>query len=358
MTKLMRPLIYLALIPALWGSGFLIAAQNTTPPGQNTTPATGQNTTLPAQNATPTAEPTSKPDDSANTYVLGPNDQLIIRAVGIDEFNSQPDSKPAQIDMRGYVDVPIVGHVRAAGLTVQQFESALAEELRKYVRDPQVTVTVAEFKSQPVSIVGAVTQPGVYHLTGRNTLVEVLSQAQGLGEDAGNSINITREKKWGPIPLPNCAEDPSGKFYIASVNTKLLMQARDPNANIRVKPDDVISVPKAEMVYVVGDVNKAGAFVLNERDSISVLQAIAMAEGLGHAAATKRAQIIRRGDNQQRREIPTDVSKILSGKAPDVPLYANDILFIPTSAAKAAGIKTMDAIISAAALSIVYHPPF
>jgi polysaccharide biosynthesis/export protein len=320
-----------------------------TPGTASGTPTTAPGTrgTASGTPATASATPQTAPatsGESAN-YVLGPDDQIIIRAVGIDEFNSQGDGKPAQIDMRGYVDVPIVGHVKAAGLRVQELEAAIREDLRKYVRDPHVTVTVAEYKSEPVSIVGSVTQPGVYHLSGQNTLVQVLSQAQGLSENASNKINITRDKAQGPIPLPGCAEDSTGKYYTASVNTKLLLDARDPSANIKVKPNDVIAVPKAEMVYVVGAVNKSGAFVLNERESISVLQALSMAEGLGKAPSTGNAKIIRRGENNQRIEIPADVKKILSGKAPDMPLYANDILFIPTSAAKSVSLRALEAAI-------------
>jgi polysaccharide export outer membrane protein len=285
------------------------------------------------------------PGDAAANYTLGPDDQIVIKAVGVDEFTAQGDTKPTQIDMRGYVDVPILGHLKAAGLTVQQVEAAISEGLRKYVRDPQVSVTVAEYKSQPVSIVGSVTQPGVYHLTGENTLVQVLSQAQGLADDASNKINITREKAQGPIPLPECVEDSTGKFYTAIVNTKRLLDARDPSANIKIKPNDVISVPKAEMVYVVGAVNKSGAFILSERESISVLQAVSMAEGLGRTSAPGRAKIIRRGESNERIEIPADVKKILSGQASDLPLYANDILFIPNSATKSASIRAIEAAI-------------
>jgi polysaccharide biosynthesis/export protein len=293
--------------------------------------------------------------DSAANYTLGPDDQIVIRAAGVDEFSDKPESsKPAQIDMRGYVDVPLVGYVKAAGLTVQQLEASIKQELQKYVRNPQVTVTVAEYKSEPVSIVGSVTQPGVYHLTGQNTLVQVLSQAQGLADDASNKINITRDKAQGRIPLPGCTEDSTGKYYTATVNTKLLLDARDPSANIKVKPNDVIAVPKAEMVYVVGAVTKSGAFILSERESISVLQAVSMAQGLEKTSSPGRAKIIRRGEGNQRVEIPADVKKILAGRAPDMPLYANDILFIPSSLPKSASLRALEAAIQVGTGMAIY----
>lgn len=291
---------------------------------------------------------------SAADYLLGPDDQVIIRALGVDEFNDQ-NSKPALIDMRGFVDVPIIGYVKAAGLTVQQLEETITEQLQKYVRNPKVTVTVVEYKSQPVSIVGSVMQPGVYHLSGQNTLVQVLSQAQGLSEDASNKINITRDKSQGRIPLPGCAEDSTGKFYTATVNTKLLLDAKDPSANIKIKPNDVIAVPKAEMVYVVGAVTRSGAFVLSEKESISVLQAISLAEGLEKTSSASRAKIIRRGESNQRVEIPADLKKILAGQAPDLQLYANDILFVPSSMAKTATLRALEAAIQVGTGVAIYR---
>lgn len=311
---------------------------------------------LTSQAAASASTDATRPVDSGANYVLGAGDQIVIRAVGIDEFDDKGNTKGSQIDMRGYVDVPIVGHVHAGGLTVQQLEQAITEQLQKYVRDPQVTVTVTEYKSQPVSIIGSVMQPGVYHLTGQDTLVQVVSQAQGLAEDASNKITITREKGQGPIPLPGCAEDSTGRFFTATVNTKALLDARDPSANIKIKPNDVISVPKAEMVYVVGAVNKSGGFVLAEREDISVLQAISMAEGLQRTSAGTRAKIIRRSEHDQREEIPANVSNILSGKSPDIPLRANDILFVPTSAAKSASLRALEAAIQVGTGVAIYRP--
>jgi polysaccharide biosynthesis/export protein len=308
-----------------------------------------------AQYSTSADSRPARPGDAASNYVLGPEDQIIIRVVGVDEFNVQGETKPAQIDMRGYVDVPIVGHVKAAGLTVVQLEGAIRDDLQKYVRDPQVTVTVADYKSEPVSVVGSVTQPGSYHLTGENTLVQVLSQAAGLSEDASNKINITRDKAQGPIPLPGCAEDSTGRYYTATVNTKLLLDAKDPSANIKIKPNDVIAVPKAELVYVVGAVIKPGGYVLSERESISVLQAISMSSGLEKTSSPSRAKIIRRGESNQRVEIPADVKKILAGQSPDLKLYANDILFIPTSMPKSVSLRALEAAIQVGTGVAIYR---
>jgi polysaccharide export outer membrane protein len=339
----MTPFSYVRLIVGTALLAIVLHSQTVTPPS---TPSPGP--------AAPVKTPDGSPAvESTPNYVLGPGDQIIIRAVGVEEFSDKTDTK--LIDMRGYVDVPIAGHVKAAGLSVQQLEDLIANQLRKYVRDPQITVTVTEFKSQPVSVVGSVLQPGVYKLTGQNTLVQVLSQAQGLAEDAGNKINVTREKTQGRIPLPGCAEDTTGQYYTATVDTKLLLDAKQPSANIVIKPNDVLSIPKAEMVYVVGAVNKSGAFVLSERQSMSVLQAVSMAAGLEKTSSAGHAKIIRRGENNQRIEIPADLTKILAGKSPDLQLYANDILFVPNSMPKSASLKALEAAIQVGTGLAIYR---
>ena len=147
-----------------------------------------------------------------------------------------------------------------------------------------VTVSVFEFRSQPVSVLGAVNTPGVHQIRGRKTLFEVISEAGGLKNEAGNSIKITRRKEFGAIPLPGAGADPSGEFSVAEVSVKSVMEARNPQENIQIQPNDVISVPKAELVYVIGAVKRAGGFILSEREQISVLQALSMAEGLDRVA--------------------------------------------------------------------------
>jgi polysaccharide export outer membrane protein len=280
-----------------------------------------------------------RPVDSSQ-YLLGPDDEISVRALGISEF----DGKPAKIDLLGFVDVPLVGHLKAVGLTVQQLEQSISEHLRTYVHNPEVTITVTEFKSHPVSVMGAVGTPGLYQITAPTTLMQILAQAKGLNPDAGNEINITRRNIWGPIPLPNCVQD-ADQSYTGVVSTKVLLAGHDPAAQLLIRPDDVVTVPKAEMVYVMGAVNKAGGFLLSQRRDISVLQAIAMAEGLQKVSSAKHSKIIRKGEYDAKVEIPVDVTKILAGKAPDVRLSADDILFIPNSATKSASLRAAEAAI-------------
>lgn len=294
--------------------------------------------------------PTPTPD----TYTLGPGDQIIIRVSDVEEI----DNKAVPIDVKGSINLPHVGRIQASGLTTEQLEAAIGQRLKKYLVQPDVTVYLTEMRSQPVSILGEVGTPGVHQLQGQKNLFEVLSLAGGLREDAGNVINITRRLEWGPIPLPGAANDSTGHFSVASVEVKSVLTASNPAQNILIKPNDVISVPKADTIYVIGAVKKPGAYVLGEHRSLSALQILALAEGPDRTADTKDAKIMRAvpGSNDRRSEIPVDLKTILAGKTPDVPLTADDILFVPTSKAKAAGYRALEAMVQAGTF-IIYRIP-
>ncbi len=289
------------------------------------------------------AQEANDPGNHADAdYILGADDQILIRAMDATEISD----KPVLIGTSGYISLPMVGHLRASGLTVQQLEAEVVLRLKSYIREPQVSVSIVEFRSQPVSVLGAVTNPGVVQLRGHKTLFEVISEVGGLKNDAGNSIKITRRKNNGPIPLPSAATDFTGQFSVAEVSVKSIVEGRNPQENIQVKPNDVISVPRAELIYVIGAVRRPGGFVLNEREHISVLQALSMAEGLDRLASGSNARILRASDAAlTRTEIPVDVNKILSGKTNDMPMLANDVLFIPTSATKSATLRSIEAAI-------------
>lgn len=292
---------------------------------------------------------------SLGNYVLGPRDSLLIHIVHMDEVGNSP----YPIDLRGYLNLPRIGRVRAAGLTLDQLEHELVERSKEYLRDPVVNITITEFHSQPVSVLGAVGNPGVHQVQGDKTLYEVISEAGGLKEDAGNTIKITRRLEEGTIPLASATTDPSGQFSIAQLNVRSVMSAQNPRDNIAVKPNDIITVPKADLVYVIGCVKRPGGFPLQERANMSVLEALSLAEGLDHTAASGKSKILRSdGAARARTEIPIDVKKILAGKEADIPLLANDILFIPTSTGKMASLRTLDTLIQTGTGVLVYGRPF
>jgi polysaccharide export outer membrane protein len=300
----------------------------------------GVRTPLVAQAAAQVQAQTADPIRS--NYVLGADDQIVVRVTEVEEFND----KPIRIDMDGCVKLPLAGRITAAGLTVQQLEAEVGKALKDYVRHPEVVVSIAEFRSQPVSVIGSVKSPGVYQLQGRKTLVEVLSQAGGLAEDAGYSVRITRRLAWGPISLPGAANDASGGFSVAEVKLKGILEATSPEENIPILPNDVISVPRAEMIYVTGQVHRSGGYVLNGRQSMTVLQALSLAGGIDGASAPQHTRILRASQGlAEREEVPVDLKKIMDGKAKDLALQPDDILFIPSSLPKKAAIRAIEAAI-------------
>jgi len=290
------------------------------------------------------------PIESASSYVLGPDDVIAIKALDAEEIGSGS----IRIDLDGYISLPMLGRLTAGGLTVERLETELAARLKTYVREPVVAVSIVEYRSQPVSVIGAVGLAGVHQLEGRKTLIEILAKAGGLRPEAANTIKITRNAEWGLIPLPSAVKDPTGQFSVAEVSLKGIMQATNPEENILILPHDVISVPRADLVYVIGEVRKPGGFVLNERGTISGLQALAMAEGFTLAAAPQRATIIRPSPDGKRVEIAANLREILNGKRSDVELLPDDILLIPTNGAKSALVRSIQTAIQAAASAAIY----
>lgn len=300
-------------------------------------PAISQAAPAAAQNAVPTTVP--------STFLLGPDDQIIIQGPELDEVVN----RPYRIDPDGYVSLPMLGKIKAGGMTVGDFETELNRAASKYIRDPQLVASVAEFHSQPISVVGAVNTPGAQQLQGKKTLMQVISMVGGFRADAGNTLSVARELQWGVLPLPNATTDPSGKYSVAELSIPELLQAKNPQLNILIMPNDVITIPVSETVYVVGDVHKSGGFLLGEHKNMTVLQAVALAEGIDGTADAKHSRIIHRAaDNTQHNETFIDVKRIMRGQAPDVPLDGGDILFVPGSMSRKAGLKTVEAAIQTA----------
>jgi len=289
-----------------------------------------------------------------STYLLGPDDQLEISGPELSELAN----KPVRVDGDGDIQVPLGGRVHVSGLTAQQTEKELNKVLSKYIRDPQIVVSIAEVRSQPVSILGAVNAPGVHQVQGHKTLLEMLALAGGIRPDAGYSVRITRQVEWGCLPLPKTELDASGRFTVAELNLKKIMEAKNPEENIQIFPHDVISVPKAEMVYVIGEVKRSGGFVLGEHQSISVLQVLSLAEGLNTTADARHARILRLNrDADKREEMAVDVKDVLNGKKADVALRGDDILFIPGSTGKKAALRGIEAAIQTGTGMAIWRRP-
>lgn len=265
------------------------------------------------------------------TYVLRSGDQIMIRSTGIEEISN----RPYRIDSEGKVTLPILGPVQAAGRTVEQFERFLIEQLRTYFVDPQLMVTITQFASEPVFVVGAFRSPGIYPLQGRRTLIELLTSVGGLTPNASRRITVTRKIEYGRIPLPNATESADGTTTSVEISLASLRDNINPAEDIPLAPYDIITANRAEMVFVQGEVARVGGFELGERDSITISQIVSMAGGLGRDAKPDKAVVLRPVlDSTRRAAIPVNVKRILAGKDPDFPLLPNDMLYIPTNTAR------------------------
>jgi polysaccharide export outer membrane protein len=250
----------------------------------------------------------------------------------------------------GSITVPLLGQVRASGLTPEQLRNELQSDWgRTYLQDTQVTVFVQEFHARPVSVIGAVEKPGLYQLTAPRTLIEMLSMAGGLAKrtsaPAGRFVYVTRVDGFQDM------EPADGMRWVApdkiEIDLRRLLYSHEDALNIEIKPRDIVSVSKADIVYVTGNgVRRPGGFILEDREKATVLQAMAMAEGFSPNAAKRDARIIRTKADGSREQIPVNLNKVLKGKSPDLELAANDILFVPDNAQKAALKRALDTTIA------------
>ncbi|MBI4463252.1 MAG: polysaccharide biosynthesis/export family protein [Acidobacteria bacterium] len=281
-------------------------------------------------------------------YRIGTEDLIDVNVFQVPEM-----SGTARVSAGGEISLPLLGVVKAAGLTPRGLELLLQDKLRlSYLNDPHVGVFVREMHSHPVSVFGAVNRAGVFQVSGTKTLLEVLALAEGLSQDAGDTVLVMRGAgslgNPGPSNAPEGATTPewqeAGDAWLqgspqdghtVKVDLKDLLESGDPRYNVPVYPLDTVTVTRAGIVYVIGDVHRPGGFVLKTNENISVLQALALAEGLQGTSKKSAARIIRTDKTSgQRTEIAVDLGKILGGKATDPLLQPNDVLFVPNSTAR------------------------
>lgn len=296
----------------------------------------------PAAPPAPATAATGAQPQVESGYRLGAGDQVLIRVSNEPELTE----KQFRLDPSGVLNAPVIGHIQAAGLTSMQLETEINKRLGVYLQQPDAAVSVLEFQSQPVSIFGEVATPGVHMLQGRKTLVEMLAQAGGIKLNAGPTVRITRDLHYGAVPLPGAKDDPSGKFSVAQLELKPLTAGQTPDKDILIMPNDVIAVPRADLIYVAGDVTRSGPLALTERPTMSVIEALSATGGVTKTANTKKAHILRLvAGNQVREQVPVDISKVMSGKANDIEMIAGDILVVPSSNMKKAAQRALDAAI-------------
>ncbi len=314
-----------------------LAQQTVSPPG----PQTVQSAPVPqptsqatparpaaAQPAPAEAARANQPEQSPEV-LLGGGELLEITVFGAPEF-----TKEVRVSSDGKIALPMIGEVPVAGLTIREAEKRVSQRLSEggFFNDPQVSVMVKEFTTQGISILGEVQKPGIYPLLGSRTLNDAISAAGGVTPRAGKLVTITHR----------------GRANSEAQTLTLSWQQEDAAVtnNPKIVPGDTIIVSKAGIVYVVGDVKQPNGFVMENAD-LTVLQAIAMAQGTNPTAALNDAKLIRKSANG-RKQIPLPLRKMLEARVADVRLQADDIIFVPNSRAKSAAHRGLEMALQAA----------
>jgi polysaccharide export outer membrane protein len=268
---------------------------------------------------------------------LSPGDLVELSVYNVPELATR-----ARVSNRGDIYLPLIDYVHVAGLTAEETQAVIQQKLSNggFVKNPHATVFVETYVSQGASLLGEVGRPGIYPVVGQQRLFDVISAAGGFTEKAGRSITITHRgqpDKPLVVPLARNVSD-------------------NPDSNVFVYPGDTIVVRKADIVYVVGDVGRPSGFAMDS-GHLTVLQVIALAGGTTKTAKLSSVRLLRKGPEGVN-ETPIPLKKILEAKAPDLQMQADDILFVPTSAAKAAASRSLEAVMqTASALSIIaVHP--
>ncbi len=333
-----------------------VGAQQTPAPAPD--PVVGQPLNAPpaAAPAAGAAAPTGA-ESFRPAYALGPGDVISISAFEVEEISD----KPFRIDSEGNVNLPLLGKIHVGDLTIEQFEAELMNRLKTIVRQPQVVVRITQFRSEPVFFEGMFKVTGIVSLQGRRSLVDMLQAIGGTLPNASHRIKVTRRLEYGKIPLPNAVVDEERKVSTVEISMGSLRENTSPAEDIVLQPYDIISVERAEMIYVNGEVNHVGGVELGERESIGVAQLVTMVGGLGKDADANKARVLRPILNTAKRsEIPLNLKKIMLGQENDFPLLPNDILYVPRSTSKGKVAERVAVIAGPTVLSLlitllVYH---
>lgn len=285
-------------------------------------------------------------------YRIGPNDLISVRVLEAPELSQQ-----LRVSASGEISIPLLGVVPAGGRTPRELEVAIAERLRgTFMKNPHVSVQVLEMQSHSISVVGAVAKPGTFQIRGSKTLLEVLSLAQGLAADAGDTVVVIRK------PNPEAAGEEAGTTREAGnlegletrpgandstlyIDLRKLLETGSAEYNVWIHPGDIVQVRQAGIVYVVGEFNRPGGFALRSNEKLTVLQAVALGQGLTPTAAKEGAMIIRTAENGERTEIRVRLGKILKGELPDVPLEPRDVVFVPNSKSRTVAREALDSFV-------------
>jgi polysaccharide export outer membrane protein len=265
--------------------------------------------------------------------VIGPGDLLTVTIFNVPEL-----LQTVRVSETGEAVLSLIGSMHLAGMTVADAQTAIENEYRdrKMLVDPHVNILVTEYATEGVSVLGEVTKPGVYPLLGPHTLLDIISAAGGLTEFAGSTVSVRRR-------------DGAEQVVHLDANDPQKSLAQD----VELLPSDTVVVARAAVVYVVGDVGKPGGFPMQNNGRMTVLQAIAMAQGANKTASLSHSKIIHK-DESGYTQTDIHLALLLQGKAPDRELAPEDILFVPNSKVKSAVAGGYSSVIQAAATAAIY----
>jgi polysaccharide export outer membrane protein len=330
----MRTIVFTLLIVFLLGLPCVAAGQS--PQSANGSAAGGQS----GRTGMTTTIMSSGKGDGLGEYLIGPSDLLSISVLESPEL-----TRDVRVASDGTLALPLLAeHPHVAGLSLTQAEALLKKKYQEggILNDPNITVTLKELESKPVTVSGAVRQPGVFQVSGSVRLLQILTLAGGLGENSGTTIQVIRE------------ED-SGSRHTTEVRVADVRSGLD-QANVFVRGGDIVNVPPAGAVYVLGAVNRQGRVLLpSDMDQTTVLNILAMAEGTKRTAKLSHAVLLRRKETSNEVEqIPLDLKKIIAQEQSDVAIRPNDVLYVPDSTAKHAFARGLESALQVATGVLVY----
>jgi len=257
---------------------------------------------------------------SSADYKIGPEDLLEINVFQAQELNTV-----VRVSSSGYIKLPLIEKIKAAGLTVAELESLICKNLEKYLTEPVVGVFIKEYRSQQIAVLGSVKTPSVYYATGQRYLLDLLSMAGGLSPDAGDICIVQRGGSG------NGSQDKQDIEKIV-IDLDALLVKGNIDLNIPLFSGDVIHVPQAGIFFVDGAINSPGSFQL--KGKITLAQALSMAKGLNYEATRSDIKIYRDNGKAEREVISIDYDSILNRKSPDIEIKDKDIIIVSRSGFK------------------------
>jgi polysaccharide biosynthesis/export protein len=264
---------------------------------------------------------------------LAPGDLLDLNVLDDTDFTGQ-----FRVDEQGNITVPQIGSLHVAGGTTSDAQQQISKVLldRGLLRNPQVELNLIEYTAPQVTILGEVESPGVFPLLAPESLEDVLALAGGPTMVAGDQIKITPPKSTGP---------PIEIHYSRQMDAKNL-------EHVIVHAGDTVQVMRAGIVYVLGSVNRPGGYVMQEDGKLSVLQAVSIAGGTSIIASTGSVYVLRKGQDNTYVWLQLPFKKMTQGKALDVQLRAEDMVYVPTNRFKATVTSTQGILAAATSASI------